>query len=63
MSQLYELIKDKGFDPKVSDKSWKIKFEGKVERKDIEIEELEEVKGLEEFEETKEEVKAEAKNV
>ena len=63
MFQLYELIKDKGFDPKVSDKSWKIKFEGKVERKDIEIEELEEVKGLEEFEETKEEVKAEAKNV
>ena len=63
MSQLYELIKDKGFDPKVSDKSWKIKFEGKVERKEIEMEEMEEVKGLEEFEETKEEVKAEAKNV
>ena len=63
MSQLYELIKDKGFDPKVSDKSWKIKFEGKVERKEIEIEELEKVEGLEEFEETKEEVKAEAKNV
>ena len=40
MSQLYELIKDKGFDPKVSDKSWKIKFEGKVEAKEIEMEEV-----------------------
>ena len=59
MSQLYELIKDKGFDPKVSDKSWKIKFEGKVEAKEIEMEEVK----AEEEEESKEEVKTEAKKV
>lgn len=59
MSQLYELIKDKGFDPKVSDKSWKIKFEGKVEAKEIEMEEMK----AEEEEESKEEVKTEAKKV
>ena len=39
ISQLYELISDKGFEPKVSEKSWKIKFNGKVEPKVMEMEE------------------------
>jgi len=38
ISQLYELISDKGFEPKVSEKSWKIKFNGKVEPKVMEME-------------------------
>ena len=53
MSQLYELISDKGYQPKVSSKSWKIKFEGKVEPKVIEMEE----EKFDEEEESKEEVK------
>ena len=39
ISQLYELISDKGFEPKVSEKSWKIKFNGKVEPKVMVMEE------------------------
>ena len=53
MSQLYELISDKGYQPKVSSKSWKIKFEGKVEPKVIEMEE----EKFDEEEESKEGVK------
>ena len=56
MSQLYELISDKGFQPKISSKSWKIKFEGKVEPKVMEMEE----EKFDEEEESKEEVKKEA---
>ena len=59
MSQLYELISDKGFQPKISNKSWKIKFEGKVEPKVIQMEEQEGPEEEESKEESKEEVKKE----